>query len=139
MKMMKTDIINGINKKFIVKSEDSYGEKTFEIVRGSHEIKALGTYRKYSYLSKYGECEIILANNSITIIRKGTFNNTFEILFTGEKNKFVYETNLIKEVFYSRGENIFYDTENKIFSFSYKLFDKNNNEINKISFSIKEL
>ncbi|MCI5725277.1 hypothetical protein [Fusobacterium sp.] len=136
MKMRK---MTTINKKYIIKSEDQYGEKTFEIVKGFHEVRSLGAYRRYFYLSKHGECEIILTNNSITIIRKGTFNNTFEILFTGEKNKFLYETDLIKEIFYSYGENINYDIKNKIFSFSYKLFDTNNNEINRITFSIKEI
>lgn len=136
---MKTMKMNTINKKYIIKTEDSYGEKSFEIVKGFHEIKSLGTYRKYFYLSKHGECQIILANNNISIIRTGILNTSFDISFTGEKKKFIYETDFIKETFYSYGDKTTYDIQTKVFSFSYKLFDINNTEINKIIFSIKEI
>ncbi len=41
MKMMKTTTIN---KKFIIKTEDSFGEKTFETVKGTYETDLLGNY-----------------------------------------------------------------------------------------------
>lgn len=140
MKTVKMTIINkSYTKKFIIKTEDSYGEKTFEIVRGEKSIKNFGAYKKYSYEGKQGKCEIIFIDNSISIIREDFFNNNFEISFNGSKNKFFYKNEFINEELYSLGENFFYDEEKKIFSFSYQLFDSNHNKLNRIEFSIKEV
>lgn len=136
MKMMKTTTIN---KKFIIKTEDSFGEKTFETVKGTYETDLLGNYKKYSYSGKYGECEITFLDNILTIARKGIFNNTFEIFFNGTKNKFLYETDMLREEFYSLGETYSFDTIKKIFTFKYKLLDLDYSELNRITISIKEL
>lgn len=127
------------NKKFIIKTEDSFGEKTFEIVKGIYEINSFANYRKYSYLSKYGDCEIIFTDNSLTITRKGIFNHTFEVFFDGKKSKFIYETEMFKEEFYSLGNSFSFNDEKCIFSFSYKLLDLNCSEVNEINISIKEV
>ncbi|MDO4690947.1 MAG: hypothetical protein Q4A58_06610 [Fusobacterium sp.] len=136
---MKNMKITTINKKLIIKTEDSFGEKTFEIVKALCENDYLGNYRSYYYKSKYGDCKICFVNNILTIDRKGIFNNSFEIFFNGIKNKFLYETDMIKEEFYSLGETISFDATKKVFSFSYKLLDLNYSELNRISISIKEI
>lgn len=136
---MKVKKMTTTNKKFIIKTQDKFGEKTFEIVEGTYEADVVNKCRKYSYTSKYGSCEIVFIDNSLTILRKGVFNNTFEIFFNGKKNKFIYEADLFKEEFYSSGNQFYFDDVKKIFSFSYKLLDLNFNEVNNITISIKEI
>lgn len=131
--------MNITNKKFIVKTQDKFGEKTFEIVEGTYETNELDNYRKYSYLSKFGHCEITFIKNNLTILRRGIFNNVFEISFEGKNNKFIYEMDLLKEEFYSSGSQFYFDNVKKIFSFSYRLLDLNYSEINEITISIKEI
>ena len=138
-KMMKMRMMDTTKKKYIIKTQDSYNEKTFEIVEGSCKIDILGKYRQYSYRSKYGDSDISLLDDIITVVRKDKFNNSFEISFKGERKKFSYEADMLKGEFYTLGENYSYDSESKIFSFVYKLFDLNFSEINRISFFIKEI
>lgn len=127
------------NKKFIIKSEDSFGEKTFETVQGTLNISEIEKSREYFYKSKAEECKILYKDEVLSVSRKGLFDLNFNVFFNGQRSKFLYETEIFKQEFYVFGENIFYDEKNKIFSFTYKLFDVNEQELNKISLSIKEM
>ena len=56
-----------------------------------------------------------------------------------EKNNFFYEIENFKQNFLVLGEKYSYNIKNKIFQFSYILFDENHNEINKIRISIENV
>lgn len=134
--MMKKTTI----KKFIIRTQDKYGEKTFEIVRGTNLIIE-NFPKQYSYKSKLGNCDIFFNKDLITISRNGNFDKvfSFDVSFIGIKNRFIYQSEFINEEFFTQGEKISYNEIEKIFTFSYKLLDKNDNEINRIEFSIKEI
>lgn len=127
-------------KKFIIRTQDKYGEKTFEIVKGINLIIE-NLPKQYSYKSKLGNCDLIFNKDLLTILRIEKFDKvfSFDISFSGIKNRFIYQSEFINEEFFTQGEKISYDEIEKIFTFSYKLLDKNDNEINRIEFSIKEI
>ncbi len=125
---------NIFNNKFIVKYQDMYGEKYFEIVKGN--IFFENTNRKYIYQSKFGLCELSLEDKIVNIIRE---NNNFKIRFNGEKNKCLYKTENFEYYLFFLGKNYSYDEKQKIFSVLYEIYDGNNEKLNEINFSIKEI
>ncbi|MBS9775517.1 MAG: hypothetical protein KGV57_00330 [Fusobacterium sp.] len=125
---------NIFNNKFIVKHQDMYGEKYFEIVKGNVFLE--NNNRKYMYQSKFGFCELSLKDKIINIIRE---NNNFKIKFNGEKNKCLYKTENFEYYLFFLGKNYSYDEEQKIFSVVYEIYDINNEKLNEINFSIKEI
>ena len=78
---------------------------------------------------------IKLENKELSLIRKS--ENKLDI--NGEKNNFFYEMENFKQNFLVLGEKYSYNIKNKIFQFSYILFDENHNEINKIRISIENV
>ena len=117
--------------KFMIKSLDSYNEKSFEIVTGLK--KEEDDKITYEYKSKLGDCKISLHNEKVFIQRKNNgienvievdLNNMTEFLYCGEG----FEKNLL-------GEKITY--KQNILEFSYKILD-NGEEVNNISITIKE-
>lgn len=119
--------------KFMIKSLDSYNEKSFEMVTGlkkEEDDKII-----YEYKSKLGDCKIFLHNEKVFIQRKNNgienvievdLNNMTEFLYCGEG----FEKN-----FHILGEKITY--KQNILEFSYKILD-NGEEVNNISITIKE-
>lgn len=128
---MKTTIFN---KKFIIKHQDMYGEKNFEIVKGNFFSE--NKDKKYIYQSKFGSYEVSLKDGEIRIIKD---KNNFKIKFNGEKNKCLYRVENYEYYLFFLGKNYFYDKEKKIFSIMYEIYDENNEKLNEINFSIKEL
>lgn len=119
--------------KFMIKSLDSYNEKSFEMVTGLK--KEEDDKVTYEYKSKLGDCKISLHNEKVFIQRKNNgienvievdLNNMTEFLYCGEG----FEKN-----FYILGEKITY--KQNILEFSYKILD-NGEEVNNISITIKE-
>ena len=119
--------------KFMIKSLDSYNEKSFEIVTGLKKEEYDKT--TYEYKSKLGDCKISLHNEKVFIQRKNNgienvievdLNNMTEFLYCGEG----FEKN-----FHILGEKITY--KQNILEFSYKILD-NGEEVNNISITIKE-
>lgn len=122
------------NKKFIVKHQDNYGEKNFEIVKGSYFLENLE--EKYVYQSKGGICEISLKNKIITIKKD---KNIFKISFDGKKNSCLYKNEIYEFNLFILGKEYSYDQSLKIFTIIYEVFDENNEKLNEINFSIKEI
>lgn len=119
--------------KFMIKSLDSYNEKSFEMVTGLK--KEEDDKVTYEYKSKLGDCKISLHNEKVFIQRKNKgienvievdLNNMTEFLYCGEG----FEKN-----FHILGEKITY--KQNILEFSYKILD-NGEEVNNISITIKE-
>ncbi|WP_443863042.1 hypothetical protein [Fusobacterium ulcerans] len=119
--------------KFMIKSLDSYNEKSFEMVTGLK--KEEDDKVTYEYKSKLGDCKISLHNEKVFIQRKNKgienvievdLNNMTEFLYYGEG----FEKN-----FHILGEKITY--KQNILEFSYKILD-NGEEVNNISITIKE-
>lgn len=82
---------------------------------------------------------IKLENKKLSLIRKSENKLDINLKFNGEKNNFFYEMENFKQNFLVLGEKYSYNIKNKIFQFSYILFDENHNEINKIRISIENV
>ncbi len=134
--------MNTFNKKFIVRHQDMYGEKYFEIVKGNifleieNKNENKNNSRKYIYQSKFGACELSLKDKIINITRA---QNNFKINFDGEKNRCLYKTENFEYYLFFLGKNYSYDEKQKIFSVLYEIYDVNNEKLNEINFSIKEI
>lgn len=120
---------------FIIKSLDFYNDKNFEKVSGTRNVYP--NYVKYNYLSKLGECEIIVTDTEIFIKRTGENVSSLEIKLN-EYRDFYYKNDVMNKVFKVIGKSISYDEDKKILNFIYKLYD-GDNFLNEINFSIKEL
>lgn len=120
-------------KKFIIKNTDSYGEKNFEIVRGTSREE--GDQIIYEYESKLGKCELTLSDRRAIISRKGEVSAIIDVNLD-EITEFMYITKEMRKNFKIQGEKIEIDRENSIVEFSYKIFE-GIEELNKITITIK--
>lgn len=119
--------------KFMIKSLDSYNEKSFEMVTGLK--KEEDDKITYEYKSKLGDCKISFCDKKVLIHRENNgmknvievdLNNVTEFLYCGEG---------FEKTFHILGEKITY--KQNILEFSYKILD-NGEEVNNISITIKE-
>ena len=85
------------------------------------------------------EYSIKLENKELSLIRNSENKLNLNLKFNGEKNSFFYEIENFKQNFLVLGEKYSYNIGNKIFQFTYILFDENHNEINKIRISIENV
>ena len=85
------------------------------------------------------EYSIKLENKKLSLIRNSENKLNINLKFNGEKNKFFYEIDNFKQNFLILKEKYSYNIKNKVFQFSYILFDENYNEINKIKISIEHV
>ena len=76
-------------RKFIIKNTDSYGEKSFEIVRGSVREEAEQTI--YEYESKLGKCQLTISDRRVIISREGEISAIIDVDLD-KKTEFVYVT-----------------------------------------------
>ncbi|WP_294703580.1 DUF1934 family protein [uncultured Fusobacterium sp.] len=120
-------------KKFIIKNTDSYGEKNFEIVKGTSREE--GDQIIYEYESKLGKCELTLSDRRAIISRKGEVSAIIDVNLD-EITEFMYITKEMRKNFKIQGEKIEIDRENSIVEFSYKIFE-GIEELNKITITIK--
>ena len=85
------------------------------------------------------EYTVKLENKELSLIRNSENKLNINLKFNGEKNNFFYEIDNFKQNFLVLGEKCSYNIKNKVFQFSYVLFDENHNEINKIKISIENI
>ncbi|WYE19408.1 hypothetical protein KSU06_02415 [Fusobacterium polymorphum] len=125
----------------MLKIKDSYNEESFEELIGEIEGELKEDIENINFFLKNSENEyfIKLENKELSLIRKSENKLDINLKFNGEKNNFFYEIENFKQNFLVLGEKYSYNIKNKIFQFSYILFDENHNEINKIRISIENV
>ena len=130
-----------IKGNFILKIKDSYNEESLEELIGEIEGELKEDIENINFFLKNSQNEyfIKLENKKLSLIRKSENKLDINLKFNGEKNNFFYEMENFKQNFLVLGEKYSYNIKNKIFQFSYILFDENHNEINKIRISIENV
>ena len=130
-----------IKGNFILKIKDSYNEESLEELVGEIEGELKEDIENINFFLKNSQNEysIKLENKELSLIRNSENKLNINLKFNGEKNKFFYEIDNFKQNFLVLGENYSYNIKNRIFQFSYTLFDENHNEINKIKISIEHI
>ena len=130
-----------IKGNFILKIKDSYNEESLEELVGEIEGELKEDIENINFFLKNSQNEyfIKLENKELSLIRKSKNKLDINLKFNGEKNNFFYEIENFKQNFLVLGEKYSYNIKNKIFQFSYILFDENHNEINKIRISIENV
>lgn len=120
-------------KKFIIKNSDSYGEKSFEIVKGRVTEEAGQII--YEYDSKLGRCEVTLSERRVIISRKGEISAIIDVNLD-EVTDFIYITKELRKNFKIKGEKIQIDRENGLVEFSYRIYE-GVEELNRVTIAIK--
>ena len=130
-----------IKGNFILKIKDSYNEESLEKLIGEIEGELKEDIENINFFLKNSQNEysIKLENKELSLIRNSENKLNINLKFNGEKNNFFYEIENFKQNFLVLGEKYSYNIKNKIFQFSYILFDENHNEINKIRISIENV
>ena len=130
-----------IKGNFILKIKDSYNEESFEKLVGEMEGELKEDIENINFFLKNSQNEysIKLENKELSLIRNSKNKLNINLKFNGEKNNFFYEIDNFKQNFLVLGEKYSYNIKNKVFQFSYILFDENHNEINKIKISIEHV
>lgn len=119
--------------RFIIRSLDSYNEKSYEIVTGK-KIATSETV-EYEYLSKLGKCKISVLKDRVIIDRDNNGIATILDVDMKRETEFVYYGEGFKKEFTLKGENLSY--KDNILDFTYKILD-GGEEVNIISITIKE-
>lgn len=120
-------------RKFIIKNSDSYGEKSFEIVKG--RITEEANQIIYEYDSKLGRCEVTLSDRRVVISRKGEISAIIDVNLD-EVTDFIYITKELRKSFKIKGEEIQIDRENGLVEFSYRIYE-GVEELNRVTIAIK--
>ena len=130
-----------IKGNFILKIKDSYNEESFEKLAGEMEGELKEDIENINFFLKNSQNEysIKLENKELSLIRNSENKLNINLKFNGEKNNFFYEIENFKQNFLVLGEKYSYNIKNKVFQFSYILFDENYNEINKIKISVEHV
>ena len=130
-----------IKGNFILKIKDSYNEESLEKLIGEIEGELEEDIENINFFLKNSQNEysIKLENKELSLIRNSENKLNINLKFNGEKNNFFYEIDNFKQNFLVLGEKYSYNIKNKVFQFSYILFDENHNEINKIKISIEHV
>ena len=130
-----------IKGNFILKIKDSYNEESLEKLIGEIEGELEEDIENINFFLKNSQNEysIKLENKELSLIRNSKNKLNINLKFNGEKNNFFYEIDNFKQNFLVLGEKYSYNIKNKVFQFSYILFDENHNEINKIKISIEHV
>ena len=130
-----------IKGNFILKIKDSYNEESLEELVGEIEGELKEDIENINFFLKNSQNEysIKLENKELSLIRNSKNKLNINLKFNGEKNNFFYEIDNFKQNFLVLGEKYSYNIKNKVFQFSYILFDENHNEINKIRISIENI
>ena len=130
-----------IKGNFILKIKDSYNEESFEKLAGEMEGELKEDIENINFFLKNSQNEysIKLENKELSFIRNSENKLNINLKFNGEKNNFFYEIENFKQNFLVLGEKYSYNIKNKVFQFSYILFDENYNEINKIKISVEHV
>ena len=129
-----------IKGNFILKIKDSYNEESLEELVGEIEGELKEDIENINFFLKNSQNEysIKLENKELSLIRNSKNKLNINLKFNGEKNNFFYEIDNFKQNFLVLGEKYSYNIKNKVFQFSYILFDENYNEINKIKIKFQK-
>ena len=119
--------------RFIIRSLDSYNEKSYEIVTGK-KTETSETV-EYEYLSKLGKCKISVLEDRVIIDKDNNGIATILDVDMKRETEFVYYGEGFKKEFSLKGENLSY--KDNILDFTYKILD-GREEVNVISITIKE-
>ena len=119
--------------RFIIRSLDSYNEKSYEIVTGK-KTETSETV-EYEYLSKLGKCKISVLEDRVIIDRDNNGIATILDVDMKRETEFVYYGERFKKEFSLKGENLSY--KDNILDFTYRILD-GREEVNLISITIKE-
>ena len=119
--------------RFIIRSLDSYNEKSYEIVTGK-KTETSETV-EYEYLTKLGKCKISVLEDRVIIDRDNNGIATILDVDMKRETEFVYYGEGFKKEFSLKGENLSY--KDNILDFTYKILD-GREEVNVISITIKE-
>ena len=130
-----------IKGNFILKIKDSYNEESLEELVGEIEGELKEDIENINFFLKNSQNEysIKLENKELSLIRNSKNKLNINLKFNGEKNNFFYEIDNFKQNFLVLGEKYSYNIKNKVFQFSYILFDENHNEINKIKITVEQI
>ena len=130
-----------IKGNFILKIKDSYNEESLEKLIGEIEGELEEDIENINFFLKNSQNEysIKLKNKELSLTRNSENKLNINLKFNGEKNNFFYEIDNFKQNFLVLGEKYSYNIKNKVFQFSYILFDENYNEINKIKISVEHV
>ena len=130
-----------IKGNFILKIKDSYNEESLEELVGEIEGELKEDIENINFFLKNSQNEysIKLKNKELSLTRNSENKLNINLKFNGEKNNFFHEIDNFKQNFLVLGEKYSYNIKNKVFQFSYILFDENHNEINKIKISIEHV
>ena len=130
-----------IKGNFILKIKDSYNEESLEELVGEIEGELKEDIENINFFLKNSQNEysIKLENKELSLIRNSKNKLNINLKFNGEKNNFFYEIDNFKQNFLVLGEKYSHNIKNKVFQFSYILFDENYNEINKIKISVEHV
>ena len=130
-----------IKGNFILKIKDSCNEESLEELVGEIEGELKEDIENINFFLKNSQNEysIKLENKELSLIRNSKNKLNINLKFNGEKNNFFYEIENFKQNFLVLGEKYSYNIKNKVFQFSYILFDENYNEINKIKISVEHV
>ena len=130
-----------IKGNFILKIKDSYNEESLEELVGEIKGELKEDIENIDFILKNSQNEysIKLENKELSLIRNSKNKLNINLKFNGEKNNFFYEIDNFKQNFLVLGEKYSYNIKNKVFQFSYILFDENYNEINKIKISVEHV
>ena len=130
-----------IKGNFILKIKDSYNEESLEELVGETEGELKEDIENINFFLKNSQNEysIKLENKELSLIRNSKNKLNINLKFNGEKNNFFYEIDNFKQNFLVLGEKYSYNIKNKVFQFSYILFDENNNKKNTIKISIQHI
>ena len=130
-----------IKGNFILKIKDSYNEESLEELVGEIEGELKEDIENINFFLKNSQNEysIKLENKELSLIRNSKNKLNINLKFNGEKNNFFYEIDNFKQNFLVLAEKYSYNIKNKVFQFSYILFDENYNEINKIKISVEHV
>lgn len=120
-------------KRFIIKNTDSYGEKSFEKVEGT--LLKEKDQLIYRYMSKLGECELVVTSKRVVISRKGEISTIIDVNLE-KMTEFNYITREMRKIFKIQGESINIDETNSLVEFSYKIYE-GNEMLNRITIGIK--
>ena len=130
-----------IKGNFILKIKDSYNEESLEELVGEIEGELKEDIENINFFLKNSKNEysIKLKNKELSLTRNSENKLNINLKFNGEKNNFFYEIDNFKQNFLVLGEKYSYNIKNKVFQFSYILFDENHNEINKIKITVEQI
>ncbi len=119
--------------KLIIKTSDSYGDKTEETVECIKEVGEKGI--RYSYETELGTAKVYLLEDRVQIMRKGPVSGN-QIFKLNEETNFLYRTPYLAKNFVLKTKTL--DAKEGYIKVCYSLYEATT-KINEIDLEIIEL